>query len=202
MSDTHEDPHPLLGLLQLVETGNSIYGAIGSPKQVEKVNELRARIGLGRELGEIPEAPPPIETRVRQERLDHEFPGGDPTPTWSDDQCAFYQGKLDAIAALGDAGVAKLTSEVAADLAYRATEASSPHTKYNPETGGYLPGSEQLAALAQDAEPAVRLFAGADAASAAKALKLLRADRDLLELFAVRGRNMTAYAERKKALKL
>jgi hypothetical protein len=200
MSDTHDD-HPLLGLLQLIETGNSVYGPIGSPLQTEKVAELRARIGLGRELGEIAPEPPPIEIRVRQERLDHDFPGGDPAPTWDDNQRAFYQGKLDAIAALGDAGIAKLSSEVAADLSYRATQASLPYASHNRETGGYMPGTEQLAALVKDAEPAVRLFAP-DAASAAKALKLLRADRDLLELFAVRGRNMTRYAARKVELKL
>jgi len=55
--------------------------------------------------------------------------------------------------------------------------------------------------LVKDVEPAVRLFAP-DAASGTKILKLLRADRDLLELFAVRGRNMTRYAARKAESKL
>ena len=202
MSETHDDDvHPLIGLLDLVETGNSVYGPVGSPRQVEKVTELRARLGLARELGEAPPEPPPIEVRIRQERLDHEFPGGHPTPTWSDEQVDFFGAKLDAIANLGDDAVAKLTAETAADLSSRATAATIDLAKYNPAIGGHMPGSEQLSALAKDAEPAVRIFAQ-DPASASKALKLIRADRDLLELFAVRGRAMTRYANRKAELKL
>ena len=45
--------------------------------------------------------------------------------------------------------------------------------------------------MLKDAEPAVAAFAGPE--KQAETMKWLRLDRDLLEYFAVRGRNMTAY---------
>jgi len=53
------------------------------------------------------------------------------------------------------------------------------------------PGNEILGALLRDAEHAVAAFVPADKQDAI--LMLLGLDRALLELFAVRGRNMTAY---------
>ena len=45
--------------------------------------------------------------------------------------------------------------------------------------------------MLKDAEPAMAAFAGPE--RQAETMKWLRLDRDLLEYFAVRGRNMTAY---------
>ena len=52
-------------------------------------------------------------------------------------------------------------------------------------------GNEILDALLKDAEPGVAAFVPADKQD--EILMLLRLHRALLELFAVRGRNMTAY---------
>jgi len=57
--------------------------------------------------------------------------------------------------------------------------------------GSYPTGYEIVEALLKDAEPAVAAFAGPE--KRAETLKRLRLDRDLLEYFAVRGRNMTAH---------
>jgi hypothetical protein len=54
--------------------------------------------------------------------------------------------------------------------------------------------------LLKDAEPAVLAFTTPDKLEATN--NQLRLDRGLLELFAVRGRNMTAYAARKTQLGL
>ena len=48
-----------------------------------------------------------------------------------------------------------------------------------------------MEALLKDAEPAMAAFASPE--KRAETSKRLRLDRDLLEYFAVRGRNMTAY---------
>ena len=62
----------------------------------------------------------------------------------------------------------------------------------HPRTTGTTPsGNEIHGALLRDAERAVTAFVPADKQDAI--LMLLRLDRALLELFAVRGRNMTAY---------
>ena len=50
--------------------------------------------------------------------------------------------------------------------------------------------------MLKEADPAVSAFAGAD--KQAETMKWLRLDRDLLEYFAVRGRNMTAYKAAKE----
>jgi hypothetical protein len=44
----------LTDLREKVAGGESVYGPVGSPKQVEKLAELDAKIALGRKLGEIP----------------------------------------------------------------------------------------------------------------------------------------------------
>jgi len=54
--------------------------------------------------------------------------------------------------------------------------------------------------LLKDAELAVAIFA--DPEKQAETMKWLRLDRDLLEYFAVRGRNMTAYNAAKERYRL
>jgi hypothetical protein len=62
--------------------------------------------------------------------------------------------------------------------------------------GSYPIGYQIVEALLKDAEPAVAAFAGPE--KQAETMKWLRLDRDLLEYFAVRGRNMTAYKAAKE----
>ena len=67
-----------------------------------------------------------------------------------------------------------------------------PTSPSKSQTTGTTPsGNEIHGALLRDAERAVTAFVPADKQDAI--LMLLRLDRALLELFAVRGRNMTAY---------
>ena len=44
---------------EIVASGESVYGPVGSPKQVEKLVELDARLAVSRRLGEAPPAPEP-----------------------------------------------------------------------------------------------------------------------------------------------
>ena len=56
-----------------------VCGPVGSPKQVEKMAELEAKMGLARRLGEASPAPEPWTVeRAAKERLATEFPKGDP----------------------------------------------------------------------------------------------------------------------------
>ena len=67
-----------------------------------------------------------------------------------------------------------------------------PTSPSKSQTTGTTPsGNENHGALLRDAELAIAAFVPADKQDAI--LMLLRLDRALLELFAVRGRNMTAY---------
>ena len=65
------------------------------------------------------------------------------------------------------------------------------HAGYRRETGTIPSGNEILDALLKGAEPAVAAFVPAGKQD--EILMLLRLDRALLELFAVHGRNITAY---------
>jgi len=80
--------------------------------------------------------------------------------------------------ARGHAELCKNAAQMRADAGYRR------------ETG-VRSGNEILDAVLKDAEPAVPAFVPAGKQD--EILMLLRLDRALLELFAVHGRNMTAY---------
>jgi hypothetical protein len=64
------------------------------------------------------------------------------------------------------------------------------HSRY--QNGGYPTGSRIVEDLLKDAEPAI-----AGMRDPAKTRNLLRLDRQLLELFASRGRNISRYTARK-----
>ena len=70
------------------------------------------------------------------------------------------------------------------------------HSGYRREHGRNPTGYEIVEALLKDAEPAVAAFAGPE--RQAETMKWLRLDRGLLEYFAVRGRNMSAYKAAKE----
>jgi len=69
------------------------------------------------------------------------------------------------------------------------TRSAADFARQSQTTGTTPSGNEILGALLRDAEHAVAAFVPADKQDAI--LMLLRLDRALLELFAVRGRNMT-----------
>jgi hypothetical protein len=71
---------------------------------------------------------------------------------------------------------------------------------YRSETGNYSTGNQVEEALLNEAEPAVAAIA--KPSEHTKMMSLLRLDRELLELMAVRGRNITAYGNRKAELGL
>lgn len=83
---------------------------------------------------------------------------------------------------------ADLAQQAADDFAHRASAGSVGHSRY--QNGGYPTGSLIVDELLKDAEPAI-----AGTQDPAKIRNLLRLDRQLLELFTSRGRNIAAYAE-------
>jgi hypothetical protein len=95
---------------------------------------------------------------------------------------------------------AGLAQQTADDFGYRASDASFRHSTYRRETGNYLTGNQIVEALLKEAEPAVAAIA--KPGEQTKMMSLLRLDRNLLELMAVRGRNLTGYANRKSQLGL
>jgi len=190
----------LTGLRETVASGESVYGPAGSPKQVEKLAELDAKIALGRQLGEIPPAPEPWSVeRAAKERLAAEFPFGD-APEMSELLSAGLQAKFDRLSGLSTGEQADLAQQTADDFAYRASDASLRHSAYRRETGNYPTGNQVSEALLKEAEPAVAAIA--KPGEHTKIMSLLRLDRNLLEIMAVRGRNITAYSNRKAQLGL
>ena len=85
-------------------------------------------------------------------------------------------------------------SRYAADGPFR-TSAVSFWPRY--QRGGYPTGSRIVEDLLKDAEPAIAAMS-----DPAKTRNLLRLDRQLLELYASRGRPITIYTNRKAALGL
>src|SRR5262249_53828925 len=81
----------LLHQRELVEAGNSAYGAVGTPRQIAKMQEIVARLQFLRNLGEAPPEPEPwTPERAARERLAHEFPDGNPATTpWHPAQQGF-----------------------------------------------------------------------------------------------------------------
>jgi hypothetical protein len=85
----------------LSASGESVYGPVGSPRQIEKLSELDARIALGRRLGEIAPAPEPwTEARAAKERLAQEFPAGDPATPMAEELAAHLGRQLEALGRL------------------------------------------------------------------------------------------------------
>jgi hypothetical protein len=192
----------LTGLRETVASGESVYGAVGSPRQVAKLAELDAKIALGRQLGEIQPAPEPWSVeRAARARLATEFPLGDPAgQETSELLSAGLQSKFDRLSGLSTREQAGLAQQIADDFGYRASDASLRHSTYRPETSNYLTGNQIVEALWKEAEPAVAAIA--KPGEQTKMMSLLRLDRNLLELMAVRGRNLTGYANRKSQLGL
>jgi hypothetical protein len=110
------------------------------------------------------------------------------------------QAKIDRLSGLSAREQASLAQQTADDFGYRASDASFRHSTYRRETGNYLTGNQIVEALLEEAEPAVAAIA--KPGEHTKVMSLLRLDRNLWELMAVRGRNLTGYANRKSQLGL
>src|SRR5262249_27533797 len=143
----------LTDMRDLILRGESVYGPPDGPVAREKLAELDARIGLARELGEIAPAPPSIEQQVRQERLDHAFPAGDPREALPKGLATFLTGRLDDLAALGARELRERQAAVAQDVGWQATPATIRHSMYRAAEGNCPNGPEIVAALVADAEP-------------------------------------------------
>jgi hypothetical protein len=83
----------------------------------------------------------------------------------------------------------------AADEPFRTSAVSFGPSRY--QNGGYSTGSRIVEDLLKEAAPAI-----AGTPDLSKIRNLLRLDRRLLELYAVRGRAISTYAGRKAALGL
>ena len=175
---------------------------VGDPRQIAKLQELDAQIALGQQLGEIPPAPEPWSIqRAAKERLAFEHPPGDPAASpMSEMLVEHLKSKFDALAKLSDREQGNMAGAVAEDFGYTASAVSLKHSSYRRETGTTPTGPEIVNALIQDAQPA--LDAIAEPGKRHEMAKLLRLDRQLLELLAVRGRNMSSYSARKRELGL
>ena len=116
---------------------------------------MNAKIGLGRQLGEIPPAPEPwsIE-RAAIERLAREYPLGDPaTFQRSEMLSAGLAAKFDRLGQLSTREQANLAHQVVDDFAYRSSDVSM---NYSFHKAGQAPtGPGIVEALLKDAEPAV-----------------------------------------------
>jgi hypothetical protein len=110
------------------------------------------------------------------------------------------QAKFDRLSELSTCEQAGLAQQTADDFGYRASDASLRHSTYRPETSNYLTGNQIVEALLKEAEPAVAAIG--KPGEQTKIMGLLRLDRNLLELMAVRGLNIAAYSNRKAALGL
>jgi hypothetical protein len=69
------------------------------------------------------------------------------------------------------------------------------HSMFRRDRGDYPPGSQIVEALLKEGEVVVSTFV--EPGERTKTLKLLRLDRHLLELYAVRGRNIAGYTAAK-----
>jgi hypothetical protein len=110
------------------------------------------------------------------------------------------QAKIDQLSGLSTREQAGLAQQTADDFGYRASDPSLRRSTYRPESSNYLTGNQNVEALLKEAEPAVAAIA--KPGEHTKVMSLLRLDRNLLELMAVRGRNLSGYANRKSQLGL
>jgi hypothetical protein len=188
----------LSDLRERILAGTSVYGDPTSARAVEKLAEVEAKLGLARRLGEAPPEPKPwsIE-RAAEERLAREFPQGDPSQfQQSEELAAHLAAKFETLGKLTVREQANLAAETAKDFAYHASDVSMG---YSFARGGVTPtGLSIVEHLLADAEGEVN--ASVEPGKRAETMKLLRCSRQLLELFAVRGRNRKAYADRKTQL--
>jgi hypothetical protein len=183
----------LTDLRERILAGTSVYGDPQSPRAVERLAELDAKLVLARQLGEAPAAPEPwsIE-RAAKERMAHEWPNGDPAAKpVSETMSTWAKNKLEGLSRLSSREQGNLAGRVAEDFAYNTSAISM---NYSYAKGGQAPtGHSIVEQLLKDAAPALTGMSAADQ-------QLLRCDRQMLEFYANRGKAITAYAQRKSQL--
>jgi hypothetical protein len=111
---------------------------------------------------------------------------------------AYYGRQIEALGKLDPERQSAMAQSVANDLQERTSRVAMPYVRFNRETNSFPRGSEIVDAPLKEAEVAVNHFV--EPGKRADTLKLLRLDRNLLEIYAVRGRSMMAYTKRKASL--
>jgi hypothetical protein len=146
LSEEHSNPLGdfLIKTRELVAEGNSVYGPVGSPRQVEKLAELDAKLAVSRRLGEAPPAPEPwTEERAAKERLAREFPVGDPTTKpFSETMSQWITNQFERLGKLSTREQADLAQQTADDFAYHTSAVSVGPSRY--QNGGYPSGPASL----------------------------------------------------------
>jgi hypothetical protein len=201
--ETMDDlPNPaefLTGLRDQVLAGTTVYGAPDSPTAKAKLADLDAQLIVLERAGDfVPPKPTNLVDQYAQQRLNSEF-SGDPGTPFNELIQANINSRVAALTTAGERDIAEARDAVAKSLGERASEVSFRHSAYDVTKGRLPSGDEIHKALMAEAETAVRAFVS-DPAEARRQLQAIGADRQLLELFASKGRAMAAYTERKKAL--
>lgn len=201
----NEDPNPnytfLTKSLEMLESGNSVHGDPSSPAAKAQIEEFKTKLALGRELGEFPAAPPPVEVRVRAEKLASLHPGGDPAVQLIPEGFAdIVDSQLDQLSELSGLALARQADEVAQDLVDRPTPDIFAFVQHDPSLGRRPTAREVIERMIDAARPAVDLWVEPE--HRAEAMKLLPGNRHLLSMLANQGRQMTAYAADKARLKV
>lgn len=188
----------LTSLREKLVAGQSAYGDPSSPAAQLRLQEIDAKLGFMRQIGEAPPAPEPWTVeRAAKERLAAEFPIGELQPI-HEDKIAAWSKKFDQLDAMDDFSKARRADQVAKEIGDRPPEfAIGLVMEHRREHGAAPSGHALTEMLLKAAEPAVR-DAADDPADTADFMKVLRLDRSALEYFAGRGLRMAAYAAAKK----
>jgi hypothetical protein len=194
MSDDQELSHEARFLYNhkaLIERGESAYGAPDSPAAKEALARVEARIALGRDLGTVPPPPPPIEDQVRADAFNRAHPFGDPRTRVPVSGPAM-DAAFDRLSELPAADLNRLAEEVAKDVAETNSRASVSYAlAARTEPGTKPSGTAIVSLMLADARVAVEALA--EPADWSQMLNLIRGDRKLLELMAMRGASIRQF---------
>jgi hypothetical protein len=198
MNDLPNPAEFLTGLRDQVLAGTTVYGAPESPAAVAQLAQLDAQLTVLERAGDyVPPKPTSLVDQYAQQRLNDEFPGGDPATPFNELVQQNIDGRCATLAAGGDQGMSEARRAVIKDLGDRASQVSIAHSMFRD---GKLPsGLEIHKALMAEAEIAVRAFVS-DPRDVKRQLDAIGADRQLLELYASKGRTMAAYQALRKQL--
>ena len=182
--------------LELLDSGQTVYGTVGSPRYTARRQELVAEIEAAAELGEI-QPPTPINKETVLARR-YEAAGtkqaAEFAATLSENVVQYVDRALAALGALSPEQLAEHKVDVAKDIErVDNTGVSRPYRGYQSTLGRSATGNEIVAKL--EAEARVAIQATLKPTLGAKAAKLAAADRNLLETFAARGRAILADRE-------
>lgn len=201
MSDQKPDASKMLmNLREQVASGTSLWGPVGSSKQVAKMAEIDAHLEFGRRIDEMPPAPPPMTADlVAQQELARRFPLGDPGDhVIPPSLVEHYHRQFDALGELDDARFGRVCAAVAQEIKDHTSQVSFRYSAYDTATGTYPSGNQIVEALLADATPAIEIFTKDNPSERERLLKLVRGDRRLLETFAAQGQAMGSYSATKK----